>query len=129
MRLLPDLLMLLEAAVYIVLEWRLRRATRWREGALDHATTAVVAGPLVVFLVGALILSTGGWDLLSLAGVLTVLALPVGLASAFRALRGDKERHAEAEREDREPGLWRWHPAALALGLSLLGLVTLGVTR
>ena len=108
------------AVVYVVLEWRLRRVSRWRRGALDHADRGVVLGPLVVFLVAALVLSTGGWDLLRIPGVLTVLGLPIALGAAFRALR-------------REPttttAWWRWQPTVLAVALSLLGLVALAVSR
>ena len=124
--------MVTESVVFLVLEWRLRRATGWREGALDHASTGVVAAPVVVFLTAALFFSTGGWDLLRLPGILTVLALPVALGAAFRAFRGDKQRLASADEDPAgaagPSALWRWHPVVLALGLSLTGLVLLAVS-
>lgn len=110
--LLPGALMVAESVVFVALEWRFRRASRWRRGALDHASVGVVAGPLAVFLVAAFLLSTAGWDLLRLPGVLTVLALPVALGAAVRGLRDDGPR---------------WLPSAVALALSLLGLTVLTV--
>lgn len=107
LHLLPGLLMVVESVLFLVLEWRLRAASGWRAGALDQLTRGVVIGPLVVFLLGALILSTGGWDLLRLPGVLIVLVLPVALAAAAHT--------------------WLARPALLALGLSLAGLVVVAI--
>ncbi len=98
--LLPGLLLTLEAVVYVAAERRLRGRSRWREGALDHLSPGVVVGPVAVCLVAAVVLSTAGWDLLQLAGVLTVVALPIGLGAALRALRGDRRQIAELEASD-----------------------------
>lgn len=133
--LLPGLLMLVESVVFVALEWRLRRRAGWRQGALDHATVGVVVGPLVVFLLAALVFSTAGWDLLRLPGVLTVLALPIALAAAFRAVRGDRQRlaadaddDADTAADEATPGrLRRAHPTLLAVGLSLGGLTVLAI--
>ncbi len=116
--------MLTESVVFLVVEWRLRRRTNWRQGALDHLTAGVVAGPVVLFLLAALVFSTGGWDLLRPSGVLTVFALPVALGAGFRAVRGGRRHRARAGDEDEPPSvLWRWQPTILALGLSVVGLV------
>ena len=125
--LLPGALMVAESAVFFALEWRLRRASRWRRGALDSASLGVVAGPLAVFLVAAFVLSTAGWDLLRLPGVLTVLALPIALGAALRArLRTRAEHEAAGGDAGRQDGPGRT-PALVALLLSVLGLTVLTV--
>lgn len=124
---IPELLMITEAVLYLAVEVRLRLRSRWTEGALDHADRGVVLGPLVTFLVAALFFSTGGWDLLRLPGILTVLGLPIALGAAFRALRGDREL-LDADGRGL-PAARRWQPTLVAVALSLVGLLGLWISR
>lgn len=109
MELTPGLLMLAMALTYLVCEITLRRRTGGRRGPLNWATRPIVLAPLGIYLVAAVILSTGSWSILNLTSVLIVFGLPVALGASYRALRPQAP-----------PGL----STAVAVGLSLLGLAT-----
>lgn len=95
------------ALAYLVSEWRIRRETRWKEGPLNALTLRIAAMPFLVYVVGAVILSTGGWSILNLTSFLVIVALPLALAGAVRWFRPE-ERASVAQ--------------LVALSLSLLGL-------
>lgn len=109
MELTPGLLMLAMAIPYLACEITVRRRTGGRQGPLNWATRPIVLAPLAIYLIAAVIFSTGSWSILNLTSVLNVFALPMALGASYRAFRPESP-----------PGI----SAAVAVGLSLLGLAT-----
>lgn len=107
MELTPGLLMLAMAMTYLACEITVRRRTGGQKGPLNGATRPIVLAPLAIYLVAAVILSTGSWSILSLTSVLIVFGLPMALGASYRTLRPESA-----------PGI----SVAVAVGLSLLGL-------
>lgn len=112
MELTPGLLMLTMALTYLACEIILRRRSGGRRGPLNFATRPIVLAPLGIYLVAALIFSTGSWSILNLTSVLIVFGLPMALGACYRGFRPDDP-----------PGLG----AAVAVAASLLGLATVWV--
>lgn len=112
MELTPGLLMLAMAATYLICEITVRRRTGGRQGPLNWATRPMVLIPLGIYLVAAVVLSTGSWSILNLTSVLIVFGLPVALGASYRAFAPDSP-----------PGFG----AAAAAGLSALGLMAVWV--
>ncbi len=109
MELSPGLLMLAMALTYLACEITLRKRTGGQKGPLNWATRPIVLAPLGIYLTAAVIFSTGSWSILNLTSVLIVFGLPVALAASYRAFR---------------PEVPLGISAAVAVGLSLLGLAT-----
>lgn len=112
MELTPGLLMLVMAATYLICEIAVRRRTGGQKGPLNWATRPIVLAPLGIYLVAAVILSTGSWSILNLTSVLIVFGLPVVLGAAYRAFRPDQPAGIGA---------------VVAVGLSVLGLMAVWV--
>ncbi|MGC1208408.1 MAG: hypothetical protein WA880_10695 [Ornithinimicrobium sp.] len=112
MQLLPGILLLAMALIYLASEILLRRASDWSKGPLNYATKPVVLFPLGVYLVAALVLSTASWNILNLTSVLIVFGLPMALGASYAGFRPEAPRGASA---------------AIAVSLSALGLVSVWV--
>ncbi len=112
MQLLPGILLIAMALVYLISELLLRRASGWEKGPLNYATKPVVLLPLGVYMVAALVLSTASWNILNLTSVLIVFGLPMALGASYRGFRPEAPRVASA---------------TIAVTLSALGLVSVWV--
>ncbi|MGB3187374.1 MAG: hypothetical protein WBG36_04380 [Ornithinimicrobium sp.] len=112
MQLLPGILLMAMALIYLLSEVLLRRRTGWAKGPLNYGTKPVVLLPLAVYIVAAVILSTASWNILNLTSMLIVFALPMALGASYRGFRPDTPLAT---------------PAIIAVGLSLLGLTFVGL--
>ena len=111
-QLLPGFLLMAMALTYLLCEFVLRRRTGWAKGPLNYGTKPVVLLPLAVYVVAALILSTASWNILNLTSMLIVYALPMALGASYRGIR---------------PQTSPATPVVIAVGLSLVGLVSVGL--
>jgi len=110
-QLLPGYLLIAMAVAYLASEVLLRRRSGWEKGPLNFGTKPIVFGPLAIYVIAAVVLSTASWNILNLTSVLIVFALPMTLGAAARGF---------------VPSM---HPAVaplIAAGLSLLGLFCVG---
>jgi len=112
MDLLPGILLVVMALVYLGSEVTLRRSSGGQRGPLNYSTWVIALVPLGIYLIAAVVLSTASWNILNLTSILIVFALPWALGASFRAFTSPEPRLG---------------PAALAGGLSLVGLFTVAL--
>ncbi|USQ79768.1 hypothetical protein [Ornithinimicrobium faecis] len=90
MSLLPGLVLVVLAAYYLGVEVLLRRRSRWSQGVLNHFRWEVLAPPVVIYLVAAVIFSVGSWSILDLTSVLIIPVLPAVVGMSWLALDPDR---------------------------------------
>lgn len=112
MILVQGALLLGMAAVYLVQEFRLRRASGGVEGVLNHLRWPIAVVPLVLYIGALMIFSLGRLDGLGLTAALTCALLPLALGAVSASIRPDLPVGVHA---------------AVAGACSVLGLVVLAL--